>query len=85
MDMLGVNAYRGPSFTTLWSDVEKKLGLPVLFFEFGSDAFNALRFEEDQRSQALLLKRSVAGDVQQGPRQRRGRQLDRRLRLRMAR
>ncbi len=56
MDLLGVNAYRGPSFTDLWSEVEKKLGLPVVFFEFGSDAFNARRFEEDQRSQALLLK-----------------------------
>ena len=56
MDVLGVNAYRGPSFTGLWSDVENKLGLPVVFFEFGSDAFNARRFEEDQRSQALHLK-----------------------------
>ena len=56
MDLLGVNVYRGPSFTSLWSDVQKKLGLPVLFFEFGSDAFNARRYEEDQRSQALILK-----------------------------
>ena len=56
MDLLGVNVYRGPSFTSLWSDVDKKLDLPVLFFEFGSDAFNALRLEEDQRSQALILK-----------------------------
>ena len=56
MDLLGVNAYRGPSFTSLWADVRKKLDLPVVFFEFGSDAFNARRFEEDQRSQALLLK-----------------------------
>ena len=56
MDLLGVNAYRGPSFTSLWADVRKKLDLPVVFFEFGSDAFNARRFEEDQRSQALVLK-----------------------------
>jgi len=56
MDLLGVNAYRGPSFTGLWADVKAKLDLPVVFFEFGSDAFNARRFEEDQRSQALLLK-----------------------------
>ena len=56
MDLLGVNVYRGPSFTNLWSEVQKKLDLPVVFFEFGSDAFNARRFEEDQRSQALLLK-----------------------------
>ena len=56
MDLLGVNAYRGPSFTNLWSEVQKKLDMPVVFFEFGSDAFNARRFEEDQRSQALVLK-----------------------------
>ena len=56
MDLLGVNAYRGPSFTSLWADVRKKLDLPVVVFEFGSDAFNARRFEEDQRSQALVLK-----------------------------
>jgi hypothetical protein len=56
MEVLGVNAYRGPSFTGLWADVAKKLDRPVVFFEFGSDAFNARRFEEDQRSQALLLK-----------------------------
>jgi len=55
-DLLGVNVYRGPSFTNLWSEVRKKLDLPVVFFEFGSDAFNARRFEEDQRSQALVLK-----------------------------
>jgi len=56
MDVLGVNAYRGPSFTNLWAEVDRKLDLPVVFFEFGSDAFNARRFEEDQRSQALMLK-----------------------------
>jgi beta-galactosidase len=56
MDLLGVNAYRGKSFTGLWRDVDEKLDLPVVFFEFGSDAFNAREFEEDQVSQALLLK-----------------------------
>ncbi len=56
LDLLGVNAYRGPSFTGLWADVAKKLDRPVLFFEFGSDAFNARRLQEDQRSQALMLK-----------------------------
>jgi hypothetical protein len=56
MDLLGSNAYRGPGFTSLWADVEKKLDLPVVFFEFGSDAFNARSFQEDQVSQALILK-----------------------------
>ncbi len=56
MDLLGVNAYRGKSFTSLWAEVDEKLDLPVVFFEFGSDAFNARTFEEDQLAQAQMLK-----------------------------
>jgi len=56
LDLLGVNAYRGKSFTGLWRDVDAKLDIPVVFFEFGSDAFNARDFAEDQLSQALVLK-----------------------------
>jgi len=56
LDLLGSNAYRGTSFTGLWADVEEKLDLPVLFFEFGSDAFNARDFAEDQVAQAIILR-----------------------------
>jgi len=56
LELLGTNAYRGKSFTGLWADVDQKLDLPVLLFEFGSDAFNAREFAEDQVSQAMLLK-----------------------------
>ncbi len=56
MDVLGVNAYRGPSFTSMWRDVDQKLDKPIVFFEFGSDAFNAREFQEDQVAQATLLK-----------------------------
>jgi len=56
MDLLGVNAYRGKSFTSLWAEVDAKLDLPVVFFEFGSDAYNARTGEEDQLNQALILK-----------------------------
>ncbi|MEM9334890.1 MAG: hypothetical protein AAGA33_08555, partial [Pseudomonadota bacterium] len=56
LDILGSNVYRGPSFTSLWADVEEKLDLPVAFFEFGSDAFNAREFREDQPAQAMILK-----------------------------
>jgi beta-galactosidase len=56
LDILGSNVYRGPSFTSLWKEVDEKLDLPVIFFEFGSDAFNAREFREDQVSQAGLLK-----------------------------
>jgi hypothetical protein len=56
LDVLGSNVYRGTSFTSLWSEVDEKLDLPVLFFEFGSDAFNAREYREDQVSQARILK-----------------------------
>ncbi len=56
MDVLGVNAYRGKSFTSLWKEVDEKLDLPVVFYEFGSDAFNAREFKEDQVAQAEVLK-----------------------------
>jgi hypothetical protein len=60
LDVLGVNAYRGISFETptasLWKDVDKKLDLPVLFFEFGADAFNSKNFAEDQGAQASFLR-----------------------------
>jgi len=56
LDVLGSNVYRGKSFTYLWRDVDQKLDLPVLFFEFGSDAFNAREMREDQLAQATYLK-----------------------------
>ena len=55
-DMLGINVYRGIGFTDLWSRVKNELDLPVIFFEFGSDAFNARDFAEDQAAQANYLR-----------------------------
>jgi len=56
IDLFGSNVYRGPSFTSLWKDVEEKLDLPVVLFEFGSDAFNAREEREDEISQARTLR-----------------------------
>ena len=56
LDVLGVNSYRGISFTDLWENVKEKVDLPVLFMEFGSDAYNAVTAAEDQAAQAQLLK-----------------------------
>jgi len=56
LDILGVNAYRGASFTDMWERVSKELGLPVMLTEFGSDAFDVLDKEEDQTSQAKIVK-----------------------------
>jgi len=56
LDILGSNVYRGPGFTDLWSQVDARLDLPVVFFEFGSDAYNAREQREDQLAQATLLR-----------------------------
>jgi hypothetical protein len=56
VDILGVNVYRGISFGNLYERVKNEYGKPVLFSEFGSDAFNAVTNEEDQNAQAAILK-----------------------------
>jgi len=55
-DLLGTNVYRGISFGDLWKDVAATLNLPIVFMEFGSDAFNAKNFAEDEAAQASFLK-----------------------------
>lgn len=56
LDVLGVNSYRGISFTDMWTRVNAELDLPVMLTEFGSDAFNVLENREDQYAQAHLIK-----------------------------
>lgn len=56
VDIYGTNVYRGQSFGDLFETVKSKYGKPVLFTEFGSDAFNAVNNQEDQFSQAHYLK-----------------------------
>ncbi|MBN1300451.1 MAG: hypothetical protein JW995_04485 [Melioribacteraceae bacterium] len=48
LDIFGANVYRGHSFGDLFEQVKNKLNAPVLFTEFGSDAFNAKEMREDQ-------------------------------------
>jgi hypothetical protein len=55
LDVFGTNVYRGMSAGTLFQVVQDKLGLPVLFTEFGSDAFNAKEMREDGLNQAIYL------------------------------
>ncbi len=55
LDILGSNVYRGISARDLFDVVERKLGVPVMFTEFGSDAWNAKEMREDQLAQARLL------------------------------
>ena len=55
LDVFGSNVYRGISFRDLFQEVHDKLGLPVIFTEFGADAWDARRMREDQVTQARYL------------------------------
>ena len=55
VDIYGTNTYRGASFTDMFDVVKEKLNKPLMFTEFGADAFNAIENKEDQKSQAYYL------------------------------
>ncbi len=55
LDVFGTNVYRGISFRDLFDVVKAKLNRPVLFTEFGADAFNGREHREDQVTQARYL------------------------------
>ena len=55
LDVFGSNVYRGISARDFFQVVHDKLGVPTMFTEFGSDAFNAIDMKEDQATQAYYL------------------------------
>lgn len=55
IDVLGINSYRGMSFTDLFDRVNKECGKPVMLTEFGADAYNNIENNEDQEFQAKCL------------------------------
>ncbi len=55
VDIYGTNTYRGISFGDMFQVVKDKLNKPVMFTEFGADAFNAIENQEDQYSQAYYM------------------------------
>jgi hypothetical protein len=55
LDIFGTNVYRGISARDLFQVVKDKLGVPQMFTEFGSDAWNAKEMREDQVMQARYL------------------------------
>ncbi|MFY7899075.1 MAG: glycoside hydrolase family 2 TIM barrel-domain containing protein, partial [Chitinophagaceae bacterium] len=55
VDVLGINVYRGASFTDLYDRVAKEYGKPIVLTEFGSDAYNTKANKEDQEYQARVL------------------------------
>ena len=55
VDIFGTNIYRGVSFGDAFACVKEKLNMPILFTEFGADAFNAVTDQEDQSYQAEVF------------------------------
>jgi hypothetical protein len=55
VDIYGTNMYRGKSFTDAFERVKNELNMPILFTEFGADAFNAVTNQEDQKMQAFYM------------------------------
>lgn len=55
VDIFGTNMYRGVSFGDVFQRVRNELNKPLLFTEFGADAFNARDNEEDQQAQAYYM------------------------------
>jgi hypothetical protein len=56
IDILGVNMYRGVSFGDAFQKTKEAFNKPIMFTEFGSDAYNTVNSEEDQQSQAYYLQ-----------------------------
>lgn len=55
VDIFGTNMYRGKSFTDAFLRVKKEIKKPILFTEFGADAFNVKTNAEDQKMQAYFM------------------------------
>jgi beta-galactosidase len=55
LDILGTNVYRGISARDLYQVAKDKLGIPVLYSEFGADAYDAKRQREASTVQAQFL------------------------------
>ena len=55
IDILGCNMYRGVSFGDAFQKTKAVWKKPIMFTEFGADAFNAISKQEDQLSQATCL------------------------------
>ncbi|MEM9053370.1 MAG: hypothetical protein AAGC47_15055, partial [Bacteroidota bacterium] len=56
VDIFGTNIYRGISFGDSFQRVKSTLNKPILFTEFGADAYNDISQREDQELQAYYLK-----------------------------
>ncbi len=55
IDIFGTNMYRGSSFGDAFQRVRDELNKPILFTEFGADAYNTIQQAEDQEAQAYYM------------------------------
>lgn len=55
VDIFGTNVYRGVSFGNAFQRIKDELNKPIMFTEFGADAFNVIENAEDQQSQAYYM------------------------------
>lgn len=55
IDIFGTNMYRGVGFGDAFKKVKEELNKPIMFTEFGADAYNAIENKEDQESQAYYM------------------------------
>ena len=85
MDLLGVNAYRGKSFTGLWDEVTEEAGSARAVLRVRQRCVQRQDLPGGSTRSGHDPEGPVAGDVQQELRERRGRQRHRRLCLRVAR
>ncbi|MFH1061678.1 MAG: glycoside hydrolase family 2 TIM barrel-domain containing protein [Candidatus Omnitrophota bacterium] len=56
IDLLGCIVYRGKVFGNFFKEVKRKFDRPVILTEFGCDAYNMVKKQEDQKNQAKFLK-----------------------------
>ena len=56
VDVIGLIAYRGPGFGSLFRQVKQEFDRPVIMTEWGADSYNAQRGEPDEEDQAQFLK-----------------------------
>jgi hypothetical protein len=56
VDIIGVVIYRGKTFGNIFKSLRATFDKPMVFIEFGCDAFNAEKKEEDEDNQAMFLE-----------------------------
>ena len=56
LDIFGTNVYRGKNGRDLYQRVQDTLDVPVVYTEFGADAFDAAAGQEDSLTQAYYVE-----------------------------